>query len=89
MLSFVDLIEAHVLDAIRREFHVTFSKVRSAINYLRRQFNCEHPLAEQKIETGGRDLFVRSLEKLIAVSKEGQLEMPELVESYLRRKTSA
>lgn len=85
MLSFANLIEAHVLDAVRREFHVTFPKVRSAINYLRREFQSDHPLVEQKIETDGRDLFVRSFGKLIAVSREGQLEMPELVESYLRR----
>ncbi len=31
MLSFVNLIEAHVLDAVRREFYVTFPKVRSAL----------------------------------------------------------
>ena len=85
MLTFVNLIEAHVLDAVRREFHVPFPKVRSAIAYLRRQFKSDHPLAEQKIETDGRDIFVRSLGKLIAASRAGQLEMPELVESYLRR----
>lgn len=85
MLSFVNLIEAHVLDAVRREFRVTFPKVRSAINYLRREFESDHPLAEQKIETDGRDLFIRSFGKLIAASREGQLAMPELIGSYLRR----
>ncbi len=85
MLCFVNLIEAHVLDAVRREFHVTFPKVRSAINYLRREFQSDHPLAEQKIETDGRDLFIRSFGKLIAASKGGQLAMPELIGCYLRR----
>jgi len=85
MLSFVNLIEAHVLDAVRREFNVTFPRVRSAINYLRREFKSNHPMAEQRIETDGRDLFVRSFGKLIAASREGQLAMPELIESYLRR----
>jgi len=85
LLSFVNLIEAHVLDAARREFHVAFPKVRSAIRYLRQEFRSDHPLAEQKIETDGRDLFVRSFGKLIAASSEGQLAMPELIGSYLRR----
>jgi uncharacterized protein (DUF433 family) len=85
LLSFVNLIEAHVLDAARRQFQVPFPKVRSAINYLRREFRSDHPLAEQKIETDGRDLFIRSFGKLIAASNEGQLAMPELIESYLRR----
>src|SRR3989442_7613892 len=70
MLSFVNLIEAHVLDAVRREFYVTFPKVRSAINYLRREFKSNHPMAEQRIETDGRDLFVRSFGKLNAASRE-------------------
>jgi uncharacterized protein (DUF433 family) len=85
LLSFVNLIEAHVLDAARREFHVAFPKVRSAITYLRRDFHSDHPLAEQKIETDGRDLFIRSFGKLIAASSAGQLAMPELIDSYLRR----
>ncbi len=85
LLSFVNLIEAHVLDAARREFRVAFPKVRSAISYLRREFHSNQPLAEQKIETDGRDLFIRSFGKLIAASSEGQLAMPELIDSYLRR----
>jgi uncharacterized protein (DUF433 family) len=85
MLSFVNLVEAHVLDAVRREFHVKFPKVRSAIDYLRRGFGSDHPLAEQKIETDGRDLFIRSFGRLIAASRAGQLAMPELIGSYLRR----
>lgn len=85
LLSFVNLIEAHVLDAARREFHVALPKVRLAISYLRKRFNSSHPLAEQKIETDGRDLFIRSCGKLITASSGGQLAMPELIDSYLRR----
>jgi uncharacterized protein (DUF433 family) len=85
LLSFVNLIEAHVLDAARRQFHVAFPKVRSAIKYLRSEFQSHHPLAEQKIETDGRDLFIRTFGKLIAASNGGQFAMPELIDSYLRR----
>jgi uncharacterized protein (DUF433 family) len=85
MLSFINLIESHVLDAVRREFNIAFPVIRSAISYLRREFKSDHPLAEQKIETDGRDLFIRSFDKLIAASKAGQLAMPELIGSYLKR----
>jgi uncharacterized protein (DUF433 family) len=85
MLSFVNLIEAHVLDAIRRVYGVQLPKVRSAMAFLRHEFNSTHPLIEQKIETDGRDLFIRSLGKLIAASDGGQLVMPELIEAYLKR----
>jgi hypothetical protein len=52
-LSFVNVVEAHMLDAIRREHRVPLVKVRSAIAYLRRAFASQHPLAEHKLETDG------------------------------------
>jgi uncharacterized protein (DUF433 family) len=85
MLSFVNLIEAHVLDSIRRQFQVGLPEVRVAVKYLRNEFRSPHPLADHRIETDGRDLFVRSLGKLITVSRGGQLAMPELIDAYLRR----
>jgi hypothetical protein len=45
LLSFVNLVEAHVLDAIRREHAVALPKVRQAIAYLRTRFPSKHPLA--------------------------------------------
>ncbi len=84
-LSFVNLVEAHVLDAIRREHHVPLPNVRSAVNYVQRQFHSKHPLAEQKFETDGVNLFVSRFEKLVSVSEEGQLAMRELIKAHLRR----
>jgi uncharacterized protein (DUF433 family) len=84
-LSFVNLVEAHVLDAIRREHLVPLPKVRQALNYVQRHFGSKHPLAEQKFETDGVNLFVSRFEKLVSVSEEGQLAMRELVKAYLRR----
>lgn len=84
-LSFVNLVEAHVLDAIRREHQVPFPNVRSAVSYVQRQFGSKHPLAEQKFETDGVNLFVSRFEKLVSVSEEGQLAMRELIKAHLRR----
>jgi uncharacterized protein (DUF433 family) len=84
-LSFINLVEAHVLDAIRREHHVPFPNVRSAVSYVQRQFHSKHPLAEQKFETDGVNLFVSRFEKLLSVSEQGQLAMRELLKAYLRR----
>src|SRR5438552_815259 len=35
LLSFMNLVEAHILDAIRHEHQVPLRKIRSAINYLK------------------------------------------------------
>jgi len=85
MLSFVNLVEAHVLDAIRREYKVSLPAVRSAIAYLRSEVGSRHPLAEQKFETDGAELFIRKLGELITVSKGGQKAMPEILNAYLKR----
>lgn len=84
-LSFVNLVEAHVLDAIRREHHVPLPKVRSALDYVRRHFGSKHPLAEQKFETDGVNLFVSRFDALISASESGQLTIRELIKAHLRR----
>jgi uncharacterized protein (DUF433 family) len=84
-LSFVNLVEAHVLDAIRREHDIPLPKVRIALDYVKRQFSSRHPLADQKFQTDGVDLFLSRFEKLIVVSAAGQLAMKEMLAAHLRR----
>src|SRR5262249_33158423 len=84
-LSFINVVEIHVLDAIRREHSVSLDKIRAAMEYLREQFGSEHPLAEENFATDGLDLFVQKYEQLINVSRGGQLGIKALLEAYLRR----
>jgi uncharacterized protein (DUF433 family) len=84
-LSFVNLVEAHVLYAIRRQHNVSLSKVRLAIQFMRREFNSRHPLADHRIETDGIELFVEKLGKLITITRDGQLAMREVLDAHLRR----
>ncbi|MBI3611381.1 MAG: DUF433 domain-containing protein [Nitrospirae bacterium] len=85
LLSFMNLVEAHVLDAIRREHSVPLQKVRTALDYLHRKFPSKHPLAEQAFATDGIDLFIDKYGQLINISQAGQLAMKSLLEAYLRR----
>ena len=84
-LSFVNLVEAHVLDAIRRHHQVPLSKIRQAIDYLRKHFSSKHPLAEQRFETDGLDLFIDKFGQLINVTQSGQIALRELLKAYLHR----
>jgi len=84
-LSFINLVEAHVLDAIRSHYEVPLPKVRRAVSFLQSNFGSKHPLADQRMETNGRDLFVRKFGQLINISQEGQLAMRELLDAYLQR----
>ncbi|MGH9837295.1 MAG: DUF433 domain-containing protein [Blastocatellia bacterium] len=84
-LSFMNLVEAHVLDGIRRVEQVPFYKVRRAIEYLNKGLGSKHPLADHRFQTDGVDLFIDHLGQLISVSQAGQMVIREVVEKYLRR----
>lgn len=84
-LSFINLVEVHVLDALRRDHQVPLDKIRVALEYLRDQFGSKHPLAEERFATDGLDVFVQKYGQLINASRVGQLGMKELLETYLRR----
>src|SRR6266511_4228935 len=75
-LSFVNLVEAHVLDAIRRDHEVALKHVRTALTYLaEQQPQSQHPLAEQDFVTDGVHLFIERYGQLINISRDGQLAM--------------
>jgi len=84
-LSFVNLLELHVLAAIRRQHHVEMSRVRTALRELARRFNSQHPLVDQEMLTDGTDLFTEQLGSLVNLSQEGQLAMRDTLEAHLKR----
>lgn len=84
-LSFTNLVEAHVLRVIRLDQRVRLDKVRTAIDYIDEQLDLPHPLARLEFKTDGQDLFVEQLGRLVAVSKDGQLAMREMLKNQLKR----
>lgn len=84
-LSFINLVEAHVLAAIRRHHGVRLQKVRRALDYIRRQFGSQRPLVEEVFQTDGLDLFIDRYGQMINASRAGQQAMKEIIGMYLRR----
>src|SRR5438105_3493233 len=85
LLSFMNLVEIHVLDAIRRKHNIPLGKVRIGVNFLSRQFPSRHPLADQEFATDGLNLFIEKFSQLINVSQEGQLAMQAVLQAHLHR----
>lgn len=85
LLSFMNLVEAHVLSAIRREHEIPLDRVRQAMKFLNEAFPSPHPLADQQFETDGVDLFIEQYGRLINVSRQGQLAIREWMQASLRR----
>jgi uncharacterized protein (DUF433 family) len=86
-LSFNNLTEAHVLDALRRQYQVELPQIRRAVNYLREHFRTKRPLVHHEMLTDGKHLFVDAagLEDVINASKHGQLAMRDLIGLHLQR----
>lgn len=84
-LSFSNLVEAYVLTAIRRTHHVGLPTIRKGLQFLKEKFDSKRPLLEEQFATHGAELFIERLEKIINLSKHGQVEMAELIRVYLAR----
>ncbi|MDY6937276.1 MAG: DUF433 domain-containing protein [Cyanobacteriota bacterium] len=85
LLSFINLVELHVLSAIRRHHRISLKKVRQSIAYIQKAFNTKHPLACQQLYTDGVDLFIDRFGELMNASNQGQMAIPEILQLYLQR----
>ena len=83
-LSFLNLIELHVLNAIRRTHHIALPKVRMALDYLKKRLHSSRPLADHQFETDEVDLFVTYYGRLMSLTQPGQYAMRELIGEHLR-----
>ena len=68
LLSFINLVELHVLAAIRRKHTVPMPKVRAAIEYLKKNTRSandkRHPLISKQLETGRPGSFYPALRRI-------------------------
>jgi|SRR5215469_757573 len=83
-LSFLNLVEAHVLSALRRLHSISLPKIRNALKIIREEMGVERPLADAKFATIGLQLYVEHALGLLDVSKR-QYEFQGIVDAYLRR----
>lgn len=84
-LTFINLIEVHVLRAIRQEHQIDLEKVRIALDYLNEQMDIPHPLARQEFQTDGIDLFIEHYGSLINASNQGQTVLKDSLKTHLER----
>lgn len=85
VLSFWNLIEAHVLRALRVEHAVALKAVRTAVQFAERELDLDRLLLRPELRSRGGELFIERYGQLINVSASGQLAMKELLDAHLRR----
>jgi len=84
-LSFINLVESHVLVALRRKYHVPMRQILKAVAWLKETYGAGHPLAEIDLETDGREVFIRELGHPISASRKGQMGIDAILSLYLKR----
>jgi uncharacterized protein (DUF433 family) len=85
LLSFYNLVEAHILKSTRERDEVPMSAVRDALDYVAERSPSIHPLITGEFQTEGRHLFSQRLGELVNLSRHGQLAFEELMGNYLER----
>ncbi|HZG43479.1 MAG TPA: DUF433 domain-containing protein, partial [Longimicrobium sp.] len=84
-LSFLNLVEAHVLRALRTEHGIALHAVRSALDYAENKLGIEHVLLSESLLTGAGEVFLDQYGSLISLSRSGQIAIRRVLERYLRR----
>ncbi len=85
LLSFTNLVEVHVLRAIRKDHQIKLDKVRTALDYINEQLEVSHPLARERFHTDGVDLFIERYGSLINASVREQNELKNTMHNHLER----
>lgn len=84
-MSFWNLVEGHVLKALRTEHGVSVPHVRKALHYAEKELGIERLLLSQDLLTEAGRLFLDRYGELIDLSHSGQIAMRRLLEAHLRR----
>jgi uncharacterized protein (DUF433 family) len=84
-LSFTNLVEAHVLHALRTHHAVPIRHIRTAIQYAERELAISRLLLSEELHTHAGELFLDYLGQLISLSRSGQLAVRKLLEAHLQR----
>lgn len=84
-LSFIDLVEAHMLLAIRKGYGIPLKNMRAAMDYLREQGGDLLFLAHQNFKHDCRHLYVKQDDRLLSLSERGQQVHPGVIADGLKQ----
>ncbi|MDR2012382.1 MAG: DUF433 domain-containing protein [Rhodanobacter sp.] len=85
VLSFWNLIEAHVLRSLRTEHAVKMDALRRAIDYAQRSLNIDRLLLSPELRTDAGKLLLERYGELIELSASGQIAMRHVFKEHLAR----
>ncbi len=85
-LSFMNLMECHMLSSMRTRYNLHLPKVRKALRTLAELYPSPHPLVDKQLETDYVDVFVREHgNELLNLNRPNQLSFREILDAHIRR----
>ncbi len=84
-LSFNNLVEAHVLRALRYEHEISLQKVRHALEDAQAHFGIKRLLIDKELLAAPGEMFLREYGRLMSLTKLNQLAMEEILQRFLHR----
>lgn len=85
ILTFWNLIEAHVLRSLRTEHGVSLKDLRKALSYAEQELKIERLLLDKQLRTDAGHVFLERYGELISLSASGQLAMRKMFDEHLKR----
>jgi uncharacterized protein (DUF433 family) len=85
LLSFSNLIEAHVLRSLRTEHGVSVKALRKSLAYAEKTLGINRLLLREELCTSAGKLFLDRYGELIELTASGQLAMRRLFDEHLKR----
>ena len=85
LLTFIDLVEAHMLHLIRKGYGIPMKNFRKAMGYLREIDGDLHFLAHKDFVHDKRHLYLRGDQRLVSLSERGQHVDMTIISEGLRQ----
>src|SRR5215471_11425065 len=87
-LSFMNLLECHMLAAMRTIYDLKIPRIRRALLRLSSMNGYRHPLVEKPLFTDRRDILIQEMDNILNISTPdnfGQYEITQILETFLER----
>jgi uncharacterized protein (DUF433 family) len=85
LLSFNNLVEVHVLRALRTEHGTPIDSIRKALSYAQGKLGIDNLLLSRELATAGGELFLDRYGELISLERSGQMAMRAILLGFLKR----
>jgi len=88
-ISFLNLLELHILKGLRKQFGLPFQRIHRALEEYKEEYSrseySDHPFLDPRLETDGIHLFLHDGDEYLNLNRPRQRGFPQILSTYLRR----